>query len=163
MFRASVFALVAGYLAALGHMLGGGHLPDPAVLLTVAVFIGGSVSGLAVRRRTGPQIFTVLVASQFVFHLMFALTAHHPAPIDLGRMLVFHFCAAFAAAALMAGGESTLFRLFWALSRALSPSRPRQCVGVALRWTALIFAEVGHRRMRAVELSLNARRGPPKS
>jgi len=44
--RAGVFALVATQLAALGHVVGGGQLPDPAMLLTIGIFLGGSLSGL---------------------------------------------------------------------------------------------------------------------
>ncbi len=104
--------------------MGGGQLPDPAVLLTIAVFLGGSLSGLATRRRTGTQIFAVLAASQLVFHIAFAVTATHAGhgaggPLDGPRMLAFHLFAALAASALMAGGESTLFRLFAALHRVL--------------------------------------------
>lgn len=162
LFRATVFALVATYLAALGHVAGGGHLPDPAVLLTVAVFLGGSVSGLATRHRTGPQILGMLMASQVLFHLLFQLTAHHSEPTVTGKMLAFHLLAGLIAAALMAGGESALFRLFAAIRRAISSLRLRAWVDVALSWTALIFDDAGEPRLRAAELSLGSRRGPPR-
>src|SRR6478735_5757503 len=93
LFRGSVFAVIATYIAALGHAAGGGHLPDPAVLGTIAVFLGGSISGLATRRRGLGQILGLLIASQVVFHLVFQLTAHHTDAVDLGRMLAFHLLA----------------------------------------------------------------------
>jgi len=165
-FRASVFAVIATQLAALGHVIGGGQLPDLAVLLTIAVFLGGSLSGLAARRRTGAQIFAVLAASQLVFHIAFAVTATHAGhgtdgPLDTPRMVAFHLLAALAAAALMAGGESTLFRLFAALHRVLVPARLIRPVVLAPAWTAVITNDSGGLRLRAGELSLVSRRGPP--
>jgi len=141
--RASVFAVLATQLAALGHVMGGGQLPDPAVLLTIAVFLGGSLSGMAARRRTGAQIFAVLAASQLVFHIAFAVTATHAehgagGPLDAPRMLAFHLFAALAASALMSGGESTLFRLFAALHRVLV--RARLIQPVVLAWPIGLLA-----------------------
>ena len=165
-FRASVFAVLATQLAALGHLIGGGQLPDLAVLLTIAVFLGGSLSGLAARRRTGIQIFAVLAASQFVFHIAFAVTATHAGheaggPLDTLRMVAFHLFAALAASALMAGGESTLFRLFAALHRVLVRPRLIRPVVLAPAWTAVITHGSGGVRLRSGELSLVSRRGPP--
>jgi hypothetical protein len=167
-FRASVFAVLATQLAALGHVMGGGLLPDPAVLLTIAVFLGGSLSGLATRRRTVTQIFAVLAASQLVFHADFEVTATHAGhgaggPLDTPRMLVFHLFAALAAAALMAGGESTLFRLFAALHRVLVRVRIVQAVVLAPGWTAVITGSSGAVRLRSGVLSQVSRRGPPLS
>lgn len=165
-FRASVFAVLATQLAALGHALGGGSLPDPAVLITVTVFLGGSLSGLARNRRTGPQIFAVLVVSQLAFHAVFAVTAEHAGHAGTGStitaaMLAFHLFAALATSILMAGGESTLFRLFAALHRALVPALPIQVVQMAPGWTAVITGGSGGLRLRAGELLPLVRRGPP--
>ena len=102
MFRASVFAVVAVQLAALGHALGGGGLPDPAVLLTVAAFLGGAVSSLATRRLSGAQICALLLTSQLVFHSVFEVTATHAehastgSAVGTGQMLLFHLVAALA-------------------------------------------------------------------
>jgi hypothetical protein len=166
--RASVFAVLATQLAVLGHVMGGGHLPDPAVLLTIAVFLGGSLSGLAARRRNGAQIFAVLAASQLVFHIAFAVTATHAGhgagdPLDAPRMLAFHLFAALAATALMAGGESTLFRLFAALHRVLVRTRLAPPVVLAPAWTAVITGGSGGVRLRSGELTRVSRRGPPLS
>ena len=148
--------------------MGGGQLPDPAVLLTIAVFLGGSLSGLATRRRTGTQIFAVLAASQLVFHVAFAITATHAGhgaggPLDAPRMLTFHLFAALAASALMARGESTLFRLFAALHRVLVRVPLIRPVVLAPAWTAVIPGGSGGLRLRSGELSLLSRRGPPMS
>lgn len=168
LFRASVFAVIAAGLAALGHALAGGGLPDPAVLLTVTVFLGGAVSSLASSRRTGPQIFAMLVLSQLVFHVLFEVTATHAqhsggVAVDTGSMLAFHLAAALATSWLLTCGESTLFRLFAALRRVLHPARRALAVPCTPSWTALVAADNASARLRAGELSLISRRGPPST
>ncbi len=64
MLRASVFAVVATSLAAIGHVNGGGHAPDPAILVVLALLVAATVSGLADRRRSGLQISAMLAISQ---------------------------------------------------------------------------------------------------
>lgn|GEM_PF-1107524 len=169
LFRACVFAVVATQLAALGHVLAGGTLPDMTVLITVTVFLGGSLSGLATRRRPGWQIFLALVASQLVFHLAFVATVQHtdapadgmPGGLTTERMVVFHLLAAIAAAWLMAGGESMLFRLFAALHRVRLPAPRSLIVGVGPAWTAVISGDVCGRLLQTRLGSLLSRRGPP--
>jgi hypothetical protein len=168
--RGTAFAVLAGQLAALGHLLGGGALPDPAVLITVTVFLGGAASSLARRRRTGPQILGLLAASQIVFHAVFLLTAGHgghagqPAvagSVGTAQMIAFHLIAALATSWLLTHGEDTVFRLFAALRRVLA-SGPRILVVPPLPgWTVAVGDGSGAVRLRAGELSLISRRGPP--
>lgn len=164
-FRASVFAVLATQLAALGHVLGGGGLPDPALLLTVAVFLGGALSGLATRRRSGPQIFAMMALSQFVFHAVFEATAHADhvggGLVGWDRMVVFHLVAATATSCLLAGGENALFRLFGVLRRLVVVVRPVAVVGFAPAWTVVLTGGAGAARLRAGELLRISRRGPP--
>ena len=161
-FRACVFAVVATAVAAVGHLLGGCDLPDPVMLLTITALLGGSLSCLATRRRTGPQILVALAGSQLLFHGAFHLTAHHDGSVETGRMLVFHVFAALASSWLMAGGESMLFRLFAAFHRILVVPRPGHCrIGLAPTWTAVVTGGAGGVRLRAGELSAVSRRGPP--
>ena len=161
--RASCFAVVATQLAALGHLLGGGQLPDLSILLTVTVFLGGSLAGLAKRRRTTWQIFAGMVASQFVFHAAFQLTTHvHETQswVPSGPMVTFHLAAALLTAMLLANGDSMLFRLFAALHRVLVPARIRIIVAVAPGWTAVISGDAGGRLLQTA-VSAVPRRGPP--
>jgi len=163
-FRAGVFAVLATWLAALGHSLGGGRLPDLSVLLTVTIFLGGSLSGLATKMRSGGQIFFVLVASQLLFHVAFQLTAHSHATeswVPTGDLLLFHLIAAGLTSALLAGGESTLFRLFAALHRVLAPARIRPVVGLAPEWTAVITDGAGGSLLEDAVAAAVSRRGPP--
>ncbi|MEP6561707.1 MAG: hypothetical protein ABJD68_11640 [Nakamurella sp.] len=166
LFRAGAFAVIATQLAALGHLLGGGQLPDPAILLTVTVFLGGSLSGLATKRRSGWQIFAGMVASQLVFHAAFQLAGHsHGAQsvLPTGGMLAFHLVAAALTAALMANGESMLFRLFAALHRVLAPAPIRTIVALAPDWTVVIIGDAGDAFLRTAVTSAVSRRGPPVS
>lgn len=159
--RGGAFALVATQLAALGHAAGGGSLPDPAMLLTVAVFVGGAVTALATRRRSWLQICGVLAASQLLFHVAFLVTAHHSGPVDAGRMLAFHAVAAVLATWVLAGGESALFRLYDALRRALVAAPVRAVVSLAPSWTVLISYGSGLRLLCDGALTAYRRRGPP--
>ena len=163
-FRAGVFAVVATWLAALGHVLGGGRLPDLSVVLTVTIFLGGSLSGLASRMRSGRQIFCVLLVSQLLFHVAFQLTAHSHAAeswLPTRQLLLFHLVAATLTSVLLADGESTLFRLFAALHRALAPARIRPVVGLAPQWTAVITGGAGGALLENAVAAGVSRRGPP--
>ncbi len=168
--RAGVFAVVATQLAALGHLMAGGALPDPVVLLTLTVFLGGSLSGLAGRRRSGPQILGALLASQLAFHFALSLTAH-PMTVNpttgtgggAGWMVAFHAVAAVVAAWVMTGGESMLFRLFAALHRALVVLPVAPPILLSPGWTALLPAGTVGVRVSTGGLSAASRRGPPRS
>jgi hypothetical protein len=163
-FRAGVFAVLATWLAALGHLLGGGRLPDLSVLFAVTIFLGGSLSGLATKRRSGWQIFIVLAASQLVFHAAFQLTAHSHATeswVPTGQLLVFHLVAALLTSAVMTSGESTLFRLFATLHRALAPARIRSVVWLPPEWTAVITGGAGGGLLDDSVAAVVSRRGPP--
>ena len=165
-FRSGTFAVFATQLAALGHLLGGGQLPDLSILLTVTVFLGGSLTGLAKSRRKGRQIFAAMVASQVVFHAAFQLTVHSDESVSWvpgGRMLLFHLVAAGVTATLLARGESMLFRLFAALHRVLLPARIRPIVGAVPHWTAVITGGAGGELLRDVRAAAASRRGPPIS
>ena len=160
MLRASVFAVVATSLAAIGHVNGGGHAPDPAILTVLAALVGASVSGLADRRLSGLQITAMLAASQVGFHLLFEVTAHQSGPVDVARMVSFHLFAAAASAWLMTVGESALFRLFAALHRLIVRLRVAAPICVAPSWTAILVDHScpGQRRSLAASVT---RRGPP--
>ena len=158
--RASVFAVLATLLAALAHGSGGGHPPDPAVLLSVALLVGGTVSGLADRRRNGLEITAMLAGSQLVFHLLFQVTSHGPGHPDLPRMVGFHLIAALASAWLMTAGERTLFQLFAALYRVLASGRCAQQVRLGPSWTAFIGHRPGPGSGAWLAASVS-RRGPP--
>ena len=155
-----MFAVVATSLAALSHVNSGGHAPDPAILILLAVLVAGTVSGTADRRLGGLQITAMLAASQVCFHLLFEVTAHQSGPVDVARMVSFHLFAAAASAWLMTVGESALFRLFAALHRLIVRLRVAAPICVAPSWTAILADHScpGQRRSLATSVT---RRGPP--
>ena len=158
-----MFALVTAYLAALGHVVGGGGLPDFAPLLLAAVLIAGSVSGLARGRRSTGQIFGLMLASQLAFHLLFAVTAHAGHEhLDLVRMAVFHLLAAVGATAVLARGEDTLFRLFAALTRVVLRTLPPAPVVRTRTWT-VVNADDERVPATASCPAPVSRRGPPRT
>lgn len=117
--RGWTFAGIAALLAAAGHRVGGGSAPDLAALLSVAALAGVVVTAMAGRRLGFLPLLGLLGGAQLVFHLTFALTEHHPHPVDAPRMLLFHLMAAVLTATVAAGGERALF----ALLRRLPPLR----------------------------------------
>lgn len=159
--RSATFALVTAYLAALGHVVGGGGLPDLAPLLLAGVLIGGMVSGLAHDRRSTGQIFGLMAASQVAFHLLFEVTAHAGRDhLDLIRMAVFHLLAAVCATAVLASGEDTLFRLFAALTRVVLRNLPPAPVAVTPTWIVVDAADEQASATASCPAPVS-RRGPP--
>lgn len=72
MLRGGIFALVSAQLAALGHLVGGGMLPPPIVVLGGGGLIALAAMALAGRQRGFVGIFSLLTASQLLFHLLFS-------------------------------------------------------------------------------------------
>lgn len=143
--RSAAVGLAAVTLAAGAHVVGGGGLPVPAIMLALLALTGLAAT-LATRLRLGfPAMASVLGLGQLVLHE--ALTAfgqaaftasaaapHHPAaplnvadaaPIHLhtadpstgATMFVAHALATLATALLLAKGEQAL----WQLAAWLSP------------------------------------------
>ena len=115
--RGGTVALVATVLAAAGHSLGGGHLPDLTVLAPAAAGLGWVSAGLARHRLRFPMLLAMLLTAQVGFHLLFLL---EPAPSMPGMamsptggsswlvMVGFHALAALVTALLLAGAEKAL-------------------------------------------------------
>lgn len=133
--RASILAFVVVYLAVLGHLSGGGMVPDlPAVALASALTwpVCWQLSAL---RRGFPTILAVLALAQPVLHVVLefsgALLAgaagtsagHHTVTVvadqlstpgtagvltGAGSMLAFHAVAALLSAVVLARGEKAL-------------------------------------------------------
>lgn len=72
--RGGLFAMVSSQLAALGHLVGGGMLPSPTIVLGVGGLIAVAAVGLASRQRGFLGILSLLAASQVLFHLLFSMT-----------------------------------------------------------------------------------------
>ena len=169
--RASAVALFAALLAAGGHLLGGGGLPDAPVLLLTAPTVGFAVSGLAHRALKVSTLVAVLLSSQLIFHLLFTLApgpgmtpqmpmpdaAVPPSPVS---MIVFHLLAAVLTGVALSGVDVVLFLLsapLQALRLSLSgATRPvsADAPPAALRW-------VGAVALLDPARTPTSRRGPP--
>jgi len=178
--RSAAFAAVATSLAAVGHILGGGDLPDVAMLVPGAGTIGLVCTGLAFRRGTLPAIIGLMAGCQLAFHLLFGAGMHasqHPSvgagwtgamhrttgtgPWSVSVAMVgFHVVAGVLSAAVLAKGEAALFGLFAALRRIVRPVKVTFPVHLPPRWTAS-FPAVLPRRPTGTLLTTSPRRGPP--
>ncbi|MEO9222694.1 MAG: hypothetical protein ABI251_13165, partial [Mycobacteriaceae bacterium] len=113
--RAAAVAGVVVTLAAAGHDLGGGGLPDPAVLLTGSAAVGVAVTGLARTRLNTRTLLGVLLGAQVGLHLLFGLTLHPAAAAGQAppvlTMLTFHVLAALLSAVVLANADRAVFAL----------------------------------------------------
>lgn len=72
--RGGLFAMVSAQLAALGHLVGGGMLPSPTIVLGVGGLVAMAAVGLVGRQRGFVGILSLLATSQLLFHLLFSTT-----------------------------------------------------------------------------------------
>lgn len=160
--RATIFAVLAGQLALVGHLIGGGHVPNPAALITITGLIGGIAGGLAGRQRTFTFLLTAMTICQVTFHLAFMVSAHaeHEMMWMTTGMVVFHGFAAVITAALLAHGEQALFRLAAAARRIVTRLTQTPPVRLPPGWVAFLRAQGSHQTASAAT-SQSSRRGPP--
>ena len=170
-------ATSATVLAAAGHTLGGGRLPDLAMLAPAAAGLGWVSSGLARKRLRFPIVLALLMAAQVGFHLLFLLQTVPSAsnssmpgmsmPALRGFswpvMVGFHALAAVVTAAVLAGGEKALSALaepIHLIRRLAAPHRPWPA---RTRWWTATVAHHATIRLAAPARGPAPRRGPPGS
>jgi hypothetical protein len=165
--RAAVLAIVTTVLAAVGHLAGGGSLPDITVLVVLLPLLAGVFSTLAERARSTVGTLAVLGAGQLALHHLIELlnpshAAHHGAGADASStgMLAVHVGATLLTAAVLRYADRAIAvvgaALGWVLPRrppVLSADRP-----LASRVTP--GAAVSLRLARALAAA-QVRRGPP--
>lgn len=165
MVRSAAFAAVATEVAALGHVVGGGHDPDIAVLIAGGAGAAAVTMGLARRRRGPGAILAAMLSAQLGFHLLFSTDSHGMTsgsnPADgLHRMVMFHLVAAAVSTVILSTGERALFGLFAALARSVRIPVPPAVVDLPPQWTAR-FVSRDTPRAEGPLLSTSPRRGPP--
>ncbi len=158
--RSGIFAALTAQIAVLGHLLGGGSLPDFAAIITVTAALTFAITGLATKRRGFGSILPAMTGAQVIFHLVFSISSHHQESLTTVNMLLFHAVAAVACAALLAHGEKMLFGLFAALRRVLPRLLPVLIVSTTPAWTALTQGRT-HIPTTALITLTRPRRGPP--
>lgn len=112
--RSGGVAAAMTVIAAAGHVLGGGGLPDPAVLVVASALVGSILNGYAKNSFRADMLFASMVAGQLGFHVLFELGSHHmsdTSPTSLVMMVGFHLLAALVCSVAIAGFDQTLFLL----------------------------------------------------
>lgn len=158
--RSGTLAALTAQIAVIGHLFGGGSLPDSAAIITVTAALTGAITGLAGKRRGFGSILLAMLGAQVAFHLVFSISTHHAESLASVPMIVFHLLAALASAALLAYGEKLIFGLFAALKRALPRLISPLIVVAAPAWTALLGVSTFRPTTTLITLT-RPRRGPP--
>lgn len=159
--RGLVTAGLSTLLIAVGHVVGGGAVPDLAVLVVLFPLLTGAVVGLADRCRNTPTTLAVLGGGQYALHVLLALLHPHAATAGsrASTMFLLHALATVVVTVLLRHADRALAAAAAALRRVL-PRRPyvppadaplpqRRPAGPAAR------------RRPALGSLLPTRRGPP--
>ncbi|AZI57026.1 hypothetical protein EH165_01420 [Nakamurella antarctica] len=158
--RCSVLAALAAQIAVIGHLFGGGSMPDLAALGAVSVITTAVLTTFARQPRSFMPLFVVMSGAQVLFHLVFTVSSHHDHALHAWPMIAFHLVAAIGSAALLARGETLLFGLFAAVLRRLPRLVTAAQIDIAPSWVVVVSARIAStqqwnlRRARPL-------RGPP--
>ena len=157
--RAGTFTVLAGQICVAGHVLGGGDVPDLALVVVLCAMLYPVMSGIARAQRGFGSWLAAMAVAQLVFHLALSLGAHASVGSDPQpwRMLAFHAIAAVVAASLLAAGDRLLFEIASWLRR-LRPSAPVPLPAVGRLWTVVAAPASPTDDIR---LLATPRRGPP--
>lgn len=161
--RGAALGVAAVLITVLGHSVGHGEIPQPALLallLPLAVALGTLV---AQKRRSGAWILGFVLGLQILFHILLTIAAGHAHQrgfLPDTSMLLGHLIAAIAIAGVLTHGDALVHRwiAFW------------QAFAVELGWTPApqtvgavpVFFEP-HITDSALLGHAIARRGPPTS
>jgi hypothetical protein len=157
--RGVALASLTALLSTLGHLAGGGTLPDLGLLLVLFPLLTLVVTSLAERIRSRVGVLTTLGAGQFALHELLVLFGHdHAGPVDGSRMLLMHAVATVLSGLLLQHVDRLLTALARALCRVL-PRRPTPLPVVGPLRTWVLPAPAPSVVSRLVEPL--SRRGPP--
>jgi len=158
--RGTALASLTTVLTALGHLAGGGTLPDLALLVVLLPLLGLVVVPLAQRARGRVGVLAVLGGGQLALHELLTLLGHAHAEVGGPRMVAMHVVAIVLSGLLLQHVDTLLTALARALRRVL-PARPAPLCADAPLPTRVVPAAgtLGHVRRAAVGAVLL--RGPP--
>jgi hypothetical protein len=157
--RGAALASLTALLSALGHLAGGGTLPDLGLLVVLVPLLALVITSVAERIRSRAGVLATLGAGQLALHELLVLFGHdHAGPVDGSRMLLMHAVATVLSGLLLQHVDRLLTALTRALLRVL-PRRPgpRPVVGPPRTWVQP--APAAPLASRLVEPL--SRRGPP--
>jgi hypothetical protein len=161
MLRGLVMAGSSTLLIAVGHVLGGGAVPDLAVLVVLFPLLTGAVVGLADRCRSTAATLATLGGGQYALHVLLGLLHPH-GPVagpDAATMVALHVAATVVVAVLLHHAQGALVAVRAALRRVL-PRRP--FVPPADAPLPQVLTRSGERLPRRLALTASPiRRGPP--
>jgi hypothetical protein len=157
--RGLVIAGLSTLLIAVGHVLGGGAVPDLAVLTVLFPLLTGAVVGVADRCRSTRATVATLAGGQYALHVLLAVLHPHPtvdaAPQGL-TMFALHAVATLVVTVLLRHADRALAAVGSALRRAVprrpfvppadGPLRPLRAASVAPVARQLALAAVPTRR-----------------
>lgn len=157
--RGVTLTLLVALLTAVGHVGGGGGLPELSLLVIVLPLLGAALVALAERTRSFPATVAVLATGQLVLHT--TLAALHPMAADGERpMLVAHALVTLVTAVAVRYADAAVLVIAAALRRVL----PRRLVPppadrpLPTRPVPPLDLPARHARRLAVA---DVRRGPP--
>ena len=124
--RGVVTAALSTLLIAVGHVLGGGAVPDLTVLVVLFPLLTGALVGVADRCRSTWGTIATLAGGQYALHVLLAVLHPHP-PVDGAAsgvtMLALHAVATVVVTVLLRHADRALAAARAALRRVL-PRRP---------------------------------------
>lgn len=164
--RGVTLAVLCALLTALGHLAGGGALPDLALTLVLLPLLVSALTTIARRCTSLVGATLTLAVGQVVLHQLLVML--HPTHAGTGSvtvvpatgMIVMHVLATMATAVVVCGADRAVLVLIAALRRAM-PRRPAGLpVAKPLLMPAVAGPAVSLRLARALSAPV-ARRGPP--
>ncbi|MGH3612371.1 MAG: hypothetical protein ACRDRK_07185 [Pseudonocardia sp.] len=163
--RATALAALCTLLTAMGHVAGGGSIPDIAVLVVLFPLLAGVPAARAQRCASVTGTVVTLAAGQLGLHHLLVLLhpSHHetgPAPLNGTGMLALHATTTLIMAVLVRHADRALVALTAALRRMVPRRLAVVAVDVPLPALPVPGPAVPARRARAFAASA-LRRGPP--
>ena len=158
--RGLVTAGLSTLLIAVGHVLGGGAVPDLAVLVVLFPLLTGAVVGLADRCRTTAATAAVLAGGQYALHVLLGVLHPHGSVAGPSAVTMFalHATVTVVVALLLRHADRALVAAGSAVRRMLRRPfvPPADAPLPPLR--VAVARQLPRRRALAV---VPARRGPP--
>jgi hypothetical protein len=165
MLRAAVVSGLSALLTAVGHMAGGGAMPDLAVLVVLLPLLTYGFLGVAGRCRGVLGTIGVLAAGQLILHHLLELLhpAQHGAQAALApgaQMVAMHAIATLVIALVLRLADRGIAAVSEALARVLPRRLAPPPADRPLRVLALPDPSVPARLARVFTIA-HVRRGPP--
>ena len=161
--RGVVVAALTGLLSVLGHVAGGGALPDLVTLAVLAPLASGVVATIAGRRAGFLPTAAVLGAGQVVLHsaaVLLHVGAHHAPSVPWPRMVAAHAVVTVVLAVVVTNADAALTAVRAACARTLPRRLTPSPVERPLRAAVLPAPGLPARLARILSVA-HTRRGPP--